>query len=195
MRLGISVEGATEREFVSSVLAPFLAQYGKYATPIDMRGNVSLDRIEKELRGLLQSFDHVTTFYDFYGFKNRPPGTVDDLEQEMTNRVLHNLQHRFRPYVQLHEFEALVLASPDTAEAVLEINGLSRSIQDIVSSCGGAENVNDGRDTCPSRRIQTLAPIYDKKLHGPVIVGQSLETARRDCPRFNNWLTALTLLP
>lgn len=70
IRLGISVEGATEREFVTRVLAPVLAQNQVFASPIDMRGRVSLERIGKELSKLMAMFDHVTTFYDFTVFIN-----------------------------------------------------------------------------------------------------------------------------
>lgn len=42
-RLAISVEGATEREFVSRILAPHLRQAGWVdVKPVDIGGNVSL---------------------------------------------------------------------------------------------------------------------------------------------------------
>ena len=44
IRLGISVEGATEREFVTRVLAPVLAHSKVFAYPIDMHGRVSLGK-------------------------------------------------------------------------------------------------------------------------------------------------------
>ena len=70
-RLGISVEGATEREFVSRLLRPHLARFGVTATAIDLRGNVSLDKIRGVLPALLGGFDRVSTLYDFYRFKGR----------------------------------------------------------------------------------------------------------------------------
>ena len=47
IRIAVSVEGATEREFVTRVLVPHFQPSQKYLTPIDIRGNVSLDRICK----------------------------------------------------------------------------------------------------------------------------------------------------
>lgn len=44
-RLGISVEGSTEREFVNLVLRPHLEKYHLSVTAIDIKGNVSLGRI------------------------------------------------------------------------------------------------------------------------------------------------------
>lgn len=193
-RLGVSVEGATEREFVSRVLAPFLSQHGIYASPVDMRGKVSLDRIRNELRCLIPAFDRVTTFYDFYGFHKRPDGGVEAVEQSIHELLDLEQRHLLIPYVQRYEFEALVLAAPDDAENILEIRGLAASFREIVDSSGGAEQVNDGYETCPSRRIKALAAGYDKKLHGPVILETSLGVVRKQCPRFNNWISSLLKL-
>lgn len=190
-RLGISVEGATEREFVTRVIAPSLAPLGVYATPIDMRGKVSLDRVERELRALLYKFDRVSTLYDYYGFQSRPAGNVDTLERSIIERVPEDRRHRVVPYVQSYEFEALVLAAPESAEQVLGCTGIAEQFRTIVADCGGAEQVNDSYDTCPSRRIRVLAPGYDKKLHGPVILAPALRTVRSQCPRFDRWLRQL----
>ena len=194
IRLGISVEGATEREFVTRVLAPVLAQNQVFASPIDMRGRVSLERIDKELSKLMAMFDHVTTFYDFYGFHKRPPGDVYALEDAINGLVPEDKRHRFTPYVQQYEFEALVLAVPDHAEEVIGVDGLSAKLRSIVGQSGGAELVNDGYETCPSRRIKAIAPHYDKKFHGPVALEGALDEARAGCPRFDAWLTCIAQL-
>ena len=68
VRLGISVEGRTEVRFVQIVLAPYLLKTEIVVTPIDIRGNVSVDRVAKELIRLASNFDFISTFYDFYGF-------------------------------------------------------------------------------------------------------------------------------
>ncbi|RDB43431.1 DUF4276 family protein [Halomonas sp. DQ26W] len=194
IRLGISVEGATEREFVSRVLAPELARNQVFASPIDMRGRVSLQRISREINSLLAMFDYVTTFYDFYGFQKRPQGDVEALEIAISELVSPGQRHRLMPYVQQYEFEALVLAAHDQAEAVMAIRSLSDRFKKIVADSGGAEKVNDGYDTCPSRRIKALAPQYEKKFHGPVILEEGLAAARVGCPRFDAWLTQLSQL-
>ncbi|NHZ79780.1 DUF4276 family protein [Massilia sp. CCM 8695] len=99
-RLGISVEGATEREFVNRVLRPHFNQYGTSVTGIDMRGNVSLDRIKSVLPALFGSFDFVATFYDFYGFKGRAQRTITQLETAITGLTGVDRQVRFFPYLQ-----------------------------------------------------------------------------------------------
>ncbi|XGA78985.1 DUF4276 family protein [Halomonas sp. CH40] len=194
IRLGISVEGATEREFVTRVLAPVLAQNQVFAYPIDMHGRVSLERVEKEVSKLLAMFDHVTTFYDFYGFHKRPEGNVDVLEAAINDLMPADKRHRFTPYVQQYEFEALVLAVPDRAEIIIGVNGLGEQFREIVAQSGGAELVNDGYKTCPSRRIKAIAPLYDKKFHGPVALEGGLQEARAACPRFDAWLNYILQL-
>jgi hypothetical protein len=191
IRLGVSVEGATEREFVTRVLAPFLSRHDIFASPVDMRGKISLDRIENELRSLLPSFDRVTTLYDYYAFHDRPDGGVDAVEHAIYELVGPDQRRFLIPYVQLYEFEALVLAAPDQAEETLGVIGLADKLRTIVETAGGAENVNDGYETCPSRRLKGLAAAYDKKLHGPVILEQSLDAVRNQCPRFNSWVSSL----
>lgn len=62
IRLAVSVEGATEREFVTRTLTPNLAVLGVPATPIPLIGPPNLDRIARELQRLLPRFDRVTTF-------------------------------------------------------------------------------------------------------------------------------------
>ena len=84
-RLAISVEGATEREFVSRVLKPHLEPLLLDVRAVDIRGNVSLDKVRGELPALLGSFDFVSTLYDFYGFKRRDGRNVAELEQAEAN--------------------------------------------------------------------------------------------------------------
>jgi hypothetical protein len=191
IRLGVSVEGATEREFVTRVLAPFLSQHGIYASPVDMRGKVSMERISNELKRLIPTFDRVTTFYDYYGFHKRPEGGVEALEQSIHELLGPEQRHLLVPYIQRYEFEALVLAAPEQAEQTLGVKGMADSLRLIVIGAGGAEQVNDGYETCPSRRIKALAAAYDKKLHGPVILEKSLVSVRQQCPRFNGWISSL----
>ena len=71
VRIGISVEGATEERFVKVVLVPHLLTRGIYATPVSLNGNISVDRVKHELKHLVHSFDYTSTFYDFYGFKHK----------------------------------------------------------------------------------------------------------------------------
>lgn len=193
IRLGISVEGATEREFVNGVLRQHLMDHNVHATAIDMRGNVSLDKIRQNLPPLLGSFERVSTFYDFYGFKNRTATAPEQLEQAIAQLVNPDNLHRFIPYVQCYEFEALLFAVPE--QTVSWLQGSTQSLQqmrDVVRAAGSPERVNDSPQTSPSHRLKDLFNDYDKKLHGPQIIATSgLAIIRQHCPRFSAWLTQL----
>ncbi len=72
------VEGKTEVEFVKRVLAPALSHGGVAATPVSMDGNVSSrDRMAREVANLFRSFDCVTSFVDFYGFRDKADLSVE----------------------------------------------------------------------------------------------------------------------
>lgn len=195
-RLAISVEGATEREFVRRVLQPHLLLYGLDVRGIDIGGNVSLDKIRSELPGLLRSFDFVSTLYDLYGFKRREGRGVDQLESAIHALVEPHQQPRLIPYVQQYEFEALIFATPDIA--VTHLQGRDKDLavmQEAIRRSGTPEHVNDGVETSPSHRLKKLFGGYDKKRHGPEIVQMAgLDAIRQTCKRFDAWVTALERL-
>jgi hypothetical protein len=196
-RLGISVEGATEREFVNRLLRPHLLRYGVDAKAIDLRGNVSLDKIRGVLPALLGGFDHVSTLYDFYRFKGRGARTVDELEAAIGALVEPDRSSRLTPYVQRYEFEALLFAVPKHAVDWLQGTPAHLSeMEEAVRRSGSPELVNDSVETSPSHRMQKLFAGYDKKLHGPEIIELAgLELVRAECTRFDAWLTRLEQLP
>lgn len=192
-RLGISVEGATEREFVSRILRPHLARFGVTATAIDLRGNVSLDKIRGVLPALLGGFDRVSTLYDFYRFKGRGELSIEQLELAIGELVPLDWRTRLVPYVQRYEFEALLFAVPQHAVEWLQGSAAQLAqMQDAVKRSGSPELVNDSHETSPSHRMQKLFSGYDKKLHGPEIVELAgLAAIRKECPRFDAWVTQL----
>ena len=195
-RLGISVEGATEREFVNRVLRPHLAASGVTVTAIDLRGNVSLDKIRGVLPALLGSFERVSTFYDFYGFKGREERSIDQLESAIGALVDPQRRERLIPYVQRYEFEALLFGAPQ--QAVDLMGGTQAQLEEMqqaVHRAGSPELVNDSFETSPSHRMKTYFAGYDKKLHGPEIVALAgLVAIRKECPRFDAWVTQLEQL-
>jgi hypothetical protein len=191
MRLGISVEGPTEREFVNRVLKPHLTEAGwNVVKAVSMDGGVSLRRFRTEIRLLAAQFECVTTFYDFYGFQDRNGRDINALELEM--REAAGGLPNFIPYLQQHEFEALIFADPPTVAAEFQQANAVNAINAILNECGGAENINHGYDTCPSRRLKRLFTAYDKVRHGPPLANKiGLPRIREACPRFDQWLAKL----
>jgi uncharacterized membrane protein YheB (UPF0754 family) len=192
LRFCISVEGATEREFVNQLIMPYFSERDILITPVSMNGNISLDRIRHELPPLLGSFDYVTTFYDLYGFKRRQGKSAEQLEQNLLELVNPERQRRLIPYIQQYEFETLVFSEPEVIADELQEADKQEQLKAILQEAGEPEQINDGMDTCPSRRLKTLFPHYDKKFHGPNICKRiGLNKIRKACPRFNSWLIKL----
>lgn len=97
---------------------------------VDMRDKVSLDRIGNELKRLIPAFDYVTTFYDYYGFHECPEGEVESIEHSILELVDPEQRRLLISYVQLYEFEALVLVALDQAERMLGVAGLAYQLRD-----------------------------------------------------------------
>jgi hypothetical protein len=192
----VSVEGATEREFVQQVLVPHFAPMGLALDPVPVSGCVSLTAVKDELRILVKRRDcpWVTTLYDLYGFQQRKGRGAEEMETAL-HKVVGNAP-KFIPYVQAHEFEALLFAGPAAAASVLGNPTIAAKMRRILQEHGDApETINDGYDTCPSRRLKHLHPAYDKVLHGPPIAAEiGLAAIRAACPRFDGWLTRLERL-
>ncbi|MFT4925063.1 MAG: hypothetical protein ACI8WB_001153 [Phenylobacterium sp.] len=193
VRLAISVEGPTEERFVISVLAPYLLARGIFMQPISLGGNVSVDRIKHEIGKLIYSFDYVTTLYDFYGFRKKAADeTKESLEKKIAVGLNHQLSHRFIPYIQMYEFEALLFTSPEAIGAVFNRDDLVGWAQDILSQFNGnPEAINDSVQTAPSKRFEQHTP-YRKTTHGPDIARAiGIDKIRQCCAGFDDWLNCL----
>jgi hypothetical protein len=105
---------------------------------------------------------------------------------------------RFVPYIQLHEFEALVLADPSKLSS--EFPAQTPEIQGLIELVAGytsPEDIDDGADTAPSKRIIEKIPAYRgrKAAVGPLVTERiGLATLRERCPHFGDWVTRLESL-
>ena len=125
---------------------------------------------------------------------NDPYDKVAFLEKAMEKDIEDN---RFLPYIQLHEFESLVLAK--LSSLVLEyfdrkdeIEKLNRLLSDFK---GNAELINGNKHTAPSKRITKLIPEYHKVNAGTAIVKYTgMNFLKENCSHFNSWLKKLEKL-
>lgn len=73
--------------------------------------------------------------------------------------------HRFLPHLQLHEFEALLL----TDIAVLKHQFIEQAAQvdqlaaEIKATCRSPEEIDEGHETAPSKRIIRQVPQYGRQ--------------------------------
>lgn len=69
---------------------------------------------------------------------------------------------------------------------------LEPQFKSIVSTCGGPEDINEGPQTAPSKRILRLCPQYNKPNDGVMIAIEiGLEKMRAACPHFDAWVGRL----
>lgn len=214
-RLRVLVEGQTEETFVRNLLGPHLLLSGLVMEPIVVStkrikaggkfkgGITSYQQVRREIRILLQDRGAaaVTTMIDFYGLPEDFPGRarvsaggscyerVAILEEAFQADIDHKL---LLPYFSLHEFEALLLASPpDIGKALPGQPAMDRLAEDL-QAFASPEEVNDGPETHPAARIQRSVTGYQKRLHGPVIAERiGLAVLRARCRHFDDWLRRL----
>lgn len=219
--LHIIAEGQTEQQFVLKILRPHLAQYQVYAdarcilTSRDKHsgkqyrgGLLSYQKAKNDIQTWLKEDSRTScrfsTMFDLYALPNDFPDFTNAqkktdpyqkiacLEAALAQDIQDN---RFIPYIQLHEFEALILA--DAQKLDWEYLEHERAIANLVAMVGDTcpELINDGAETAPSKRILKQIPEYDKVTAGWTVAEQiGLTTLRHKCPHFNEWLTRLEQL-
>jgi hypothetical protein len=215
-RLIIVVEGDTEKEFVDNVLGPFLFTKGLFS--------VNCFKI-KHTKGGLTKYQHlktdlinciyannvlVTTLIDFYKLPKDFPkyeeaqnivnraerltflekAIIEDLENEKGAEFPYLL-----PYIQLHEFEALVFSSIEAIKTLYSNEDAKiNELEQIILRHPNPEDINDSPITAPSKRLinNQLIRGYNKVIDGIMIIQEAgIETVLEKCPRFNHWVNTL----
>lgn len=215
MRLHFVVEGQTEETFVRDLLAPQLGTKGVFC---DVHRVTTGRRRGKLYRGGMVSFQHLrndlvlwmkqddaldswfTTMVDLYKLPADFPSLaasrgiadplkkVESLEQGFAAHIGYP---RFIPYIQLHEFEALLFSDPQSfAIAFPDIGPKLAELQVIRSAVETPEHIDEREDCAPSRQILKLLPEYNKSVSGPLMTKHiGLAKLRSECHHFDSWLT------
>ncbi|MDE0233671.1 MAG: DUF4276 family protein [bacterium] len=215
--LRIVVEGQTEETFVNEILKPYLSGFSvdvsaHVLNPIERSdkgqpgGLNSYGQVKKEINLWLKTDQdenaRVTTMLDLYELTDDFPGyrdaalhsdpcrRVQALEDALAEEMGDN---RFIPYIQLHEFEALLLSDPRKFESWFYncMDGIANLVE-MVAGFPSPEHVND--DDPPSKRInrELLNYKYYKRIAGLSAAKQiGLPTLRAKCAHFAKWLAEL----
>ena len=219
IRLNFIVEGQTEEAFVNTVLRSHLADFAvlssarcvetsrrrnlKYSGGITDYARAKRD-IQRWLRNDRNSDARFTTMFDLYALPADFPSYADasrhpdpyDRVRALEDALSTDIADwRFIPYLQLHEFEALLLSDPERlATQFPGRDDAIRRLASAVSSFGSPELVNGGEQTAPSKRIIAKIPEYEgrKVSAGPIVAGQiGLPLLRSRCEHFAGWLSRL----
>lgn len=122
---------------------------------------------------------------------------VTVLEEALAEDINGHLNDsRFIPYIQLHEFEALILADPQKLEWEFfeHENPIQRLVAMVAREGGDPELIDDGPTTAPSRRIIREIPEYEgrKATSGPLVAGKiGISALLRRCRHFAQWVDGL----
>ena len=106
-------------------------------------------------------------------------------------------QTRVFSYVQRYEFEGLLFSDVSVFEGRIDVPVDSvKALRDIRTRFCTPEDINDDKDTAPSKRIKGLIPTYNKVVDGSLLAMEmGLSKIRAECPRFDAWVTRLENLP
>ena len=209
IRLHIVAEGQAEEAFVNTSLAIHLGAFDistdvrcvqtSRARHHTFRGGVSKYlKIKRDLQRWMKQDQapdsFFTTMFDLYQLPKDfpeferakkagdPYSRVHLLEKAFADDVSHL---RFVPYIQLYEFEALLLSDPSQfATQFLDHDAPIKCLIDMVAQHGSPELIDDGPDTAPSKRIIEKIPEYKgaKVSAGPLIAGKiGISAIRRRC--------------
>lgn len=222
MKIFVLVEGQTEEAFIKQVLAPALP--GLWLVPSIVKtkvtgarphkgGTVAYEEFRRQLNLLLRdpTAALVTTMFDYVDLDDGFPGRA--AVQGATSRarvtvveraIAADVNHpRFRPYLSLHEFEAMLFVQPERIAEVLQEPRIRAGLLAVRGRYAETpEDINDSPATSPSARIETLCEeqagsraLFSKRAHGPIIAARiGLDAIRAQCPHFHDWVSGLEAL-
>lgn len=213
-RILLLVEGQTEEAFVRELLTPHYARMGLYLTPIIVStsrgykgGVVSYAKIKPQIVRLCRhdAQAHVSTMFDLYALPGDFPGKAASayphqgagqkkasyLEDALAQDIS---EANFIPNLLVHEFEALLFTRPEKFAEWTDDEDVVNRLSAAAHS-HAPEDINDGPQTAPSKRVLAAMPGYQKTFHGSLIACEiGLDAMRQACPHFHAWLQRLEAL-
>lgn len=218
-RLNITAEGQTEERFIKQTLSIYLGNYNistavrcvltsKDKNKFHRGGLVNYQKAKNDILTWLKEDRHpvarFTSMFDLYALPkdfpdfeasekiSDPYKKVEFLEEAFA-RDINDL--RFIPYIQLHEFEALLFSKPEALQVeYFEHFKAIEKLKKIVAEKENPELINDNPDTAPSKRLINLIPEYEKNKAsvGATVAGIiGIELLKKSCKHFNDWIIKL----
>ncbi len=213
IQLLLFVEGDSEETFIKNTLNPYLFDKDIIITPTKITtcikerkyqggvGNTTFDILKRDIMRFSHNQGYCGCFFDLYGLPKAFPGYAASRDEKDPYKRIEIIERSlferiaiptFIPYIQLHEFEALLFSDIEKIDENLSYySGVSQKkrLKEILSQFHNPELINDSPVTAPSRRLKTLYPNYQKMLHGiHILVDIPLSKMREQCRHFNEWL-------
>jgi len=220
IRLNITAEGQTELEYAKRAIADHLVHF---QVTVDSRcvmtsksrhkmyrgGLLDYAKAKKDLQNWMREDQspevRFTTMFDLYALPDDFPGfaasmTISDPYQRvkfLENALSEDINDlRFIPYLQLHEFEALLFTKIELLMdaypwAEKEVAGLKALLAQYGEN---PELINTGRTTAPSKKIIAQIPEYDGNkvsVGAPLVELIGIPALKKTCIHFGEWMTKL----
>ncbi len=181
-------------------------------------GDIRFERARNDIGHFLRLRKNafVSTMFDFYRIDAGWPGRAkvrEDVKSgaaltaqckgELIESAMHNEivevfaevdpGNRFIPYIQMHEFEALLFSDVRILSEIAEIKlSLLKEIRDGYAN---PEEIDETPHHAPSARLRSLKPGYRKVAMGKMVAEAiSVQAIRNQCPHFDAWLKRLERL-
>ena len=214
--INILCEGQTEERFVKSVLKKHLRAIGLVVKCRLLRakgGMIGYEQVKRDLACWVKENSwrkgerhYYTTMFDFYALPKDFPGYTSADQKQDPYLQVETLENAFAqdlcipnfiPYIQLHEFEALLFCG---IESICEIYPRNRksicSLENVLSKeyQGNPELIDSGASTAPSKRIVAAVEAerryrYNKPLSAEQVTAKTgIVKLKRMCRHFREWL-------
>lgn len=217
----VFAEGPTEEKFIKQVVAPALRHLQVFVKPQLLRtsqmakgGAVTFDRLKFNARNTLRQRPNavLSTFLDLYALdvyfpafdeaRKKPDvySRVTCLQKALHAAIVDHSGCRpecFLPHIQPYEFEGLLFSDVEALSTVEPTWKKSlKVLTKVRASVDTPEQINDGYETKPSKRLENLLqPKYKKTRHGPLAAERiTLATIEHECVHFRGWMEKLRTL-
>ena len=181
-------------------------------------GDVRFVRAKNDIGNFLKQRrdTYISTMFDYFRIDSKWPGRekirrkIQDgatltaiykakiLETETRNEIVRSFpgygsENRFIPYIEMHEFEALLFSD---ADILAEKTGIDvAQIRIIIEGFDNPEEINEDPVKAPSKRLGTLKNGYRKVAMGKTVSEAiGIQAIRRQCPHFDSRLKKLEYL-
>lgn len=219
--LNILCEGYSEQRFASKVLKKYLLPHDivvRTSLLVTNRklqekgGIIDFQQVQRDFCNMVKSCrdtqyetNYFTTMFDLYALPPDFPGycqTGQNPYQYVRNIEIELAKtfdcHRFIPYIELHEFETLILCNlkrlgkeyPNASDEIIALDKEWRA-----EYKDNAELVNTSREAAPSKRIIKALEgkyRYNKPQMAEIVTeDMGIDGLRQVCNHFNQWVEKL----
>ena len=145
---------------------------------------------------------YVTTMFDFYRLPTDVPGVADvgkvnnpyEKVELIESAILKTEGYDgnfFFPYVELHEFEAMLFSDLTKLKETYFEYDLTE-LEECIKVQSNPELINNGEETAPSKRIIKCISCYDKANVGVDVLGKiGIENIAEKCHHFSEWIKCI----